>query len=60
MGEGGETAKGGGRRAMRCVCVWGGCSGREGSAVVRGNITYSAGVFGTQLIKRRRVEMQKG
>lgn len=37
-----------------------GYSGREGSTVVRGNITYSTGVFGTQLIKQRRGEMQKG
>ena len=43
-----------------CVCVLGVRTGRVGSAVVRGNITYSAGVFGTQLIKQRREEMQKG
>lgn len=62
MGEGGETEKGG-RRAMRLGGRWRerrGYSGREGSTVVRGNITYSTGVFGTQLIKQRRGEMQKG
>lgn len=31
-----------------------------GVLVVVGSITYSAGVFGSQLIKRRRGEMQKG
>lgn len=40
---------------------WGVQVGREGGgAVVRGRITYSTGVFGTQLIKQRRGEMQKG
>lgn len=34
--------------------------GEEVLLLLVGGITYSAGVFGTQLIKRRRGEMQKG
>lgn len=39
----------------------GGRKGRgEGGRCCEGRITYSTGVFGTQLIKQRRGEMQKG
>ena len=68
MGDGGETqrkAVGGGKRSERGLRLGG--RWREGRVVERkrrgcceGRITYSAGVFGTQLIKARRGEMQKG
>lgn len=51
----GRRAVGGGLRwGEVCVWWWGGWRCHEA------HITYSTGVFGTQLIKQRRGEMQKG
>lgn len=56
-GDGGEAGRGGGVESNE---VGWQVEGEEVGLVVVGGITYSAGVFGTQLIKRRRGEMQKG
>lgn len=74
VGDGGETEgrRGGGweekqesNEVGRQVEGRQGVGGSDGGAQVggcccEGHITYSTGVFGTQLIKQRRGEMQKG
>lgn len=68
MGDGGETERRGWEEEQESNEVGRkGVGGGEGGGVqvgrgccCEGAITYSTGVFGTQLIKPRRGEMQKG